>query len=76
MIKSPCKDCPNRKVGCHSDCAHYIQFKQTNDELNRKRIEQESTDKYFVESIVHNKSEYVRKHIQDGRQNRWHTLKK
>lgn len=24
---SPCKDCPSRKVGCHSECTAYNQVK-------------------------------------------------
>lgn len=23
---APCKDCPNRKVGCHADCKPYLEF--------------------------------------------------
>lgn len=25
---APCKDCPDRFVGCHSTCEKYIQFKK------------------------------------------------
>lgn len=27
MNLPPCKDCPNREIGCHSKCEKYIQFK-------------------------------------------------
>ena len=27
-IKSPCKDCFERTVGCHSTCENYISFKK------------------------------------------------
>lgn len=26
--KAPCKDCPDRKVGCHSVCKKYIEWQQ------------------------------------------------
>lgn len=29
--KAPCKDCPDRKVGCHSECKKYIEWKQIHD---------------------------------------------
>lgn len=27
MTKSPCKDCESRKVGCHSQCEKYLNFR-------------------------------------------------
>ena len=27
MIKSPCKNCEDRHLGCHSECGKYIMFK-------------------------------------------------
>ena len=31
-----CKDCKNRKQGCHIDCEDYKKFKQERDEFNAK----------------------------------------
>ena len=28
QVASPCKDCQNRFVGCHSSCVKYIDYKQ------------------------------------------------
>lgn len=28
MVTSPCKDCPDRYVGCHSKCDKYLEFKE------------------------------------------------
>ena len=25
-VKSPCKDCPNRQIGCHSKCEKYQEY--------------------------------------------------
>lgn len=30
--KAPCKDCPDRKVGCHSVCEKYLEWKQVHDQ--------------------------------------------
>lgn len=26
-MESPCKDCLDRKIGCHSDCEKYVEYK-------------------------------------------------
>ena len=31
-----CKDCKNRKQGCHIDCKDYKKFRQERDEFNAK----------------------------------------
>lgn len=28
MINSPCKNCENRYLGCHSECGKYTMFKR------------------------------------------------
>ena len=34
---APCKDCPKRKLGCHSDCADYAEFRQDIDYSHKQR---------------------------------------
>lgn len=34
---NPCKNCGNRKVGCHANCEGYINFRKNYEEL-RERI--------------------------------------
>ena len=36
MTTPPCKDCPDRKIGCHAKCEKYIAFRRERDEYNRK----------------------------------------
>lgn len=36
-MKSSCKGCQERKLGCHSTCETYKAFRKKQDELNRKR---------------------------------------
>lgn len=44
---APCKDCPNRYLGCHDKCYKYQAFRQARDEYNemvRKEREAYSSD--------------------------------
>lgn len=27
-MKSPCKDCPDRHLNCHSECTRYLRWKE------------------------------------------------
>ena len=47
MNKAPCKDCPDRKVGCHSTCEKYLEFRKERDELNETI--QKQRDKEYAE---------------------------
>ena len=41
-MTAPCKDCPDRKQGCHSVCPKYIAFRAERDkaaELRRRNID-------------------------------------
>lgn len=37
-IKSPCKDCEERVLGCHSNCKKYLKFKKDTQEEKDKII--------------------------------------
>ena len=39
MKIAPCKDCPNRTVGCHAMCAKYRAFKVLQNRQNKRRRE-------------------------------------
>ena len=36
-MRSPCKDCPDRKLGCHSICEKYIEYTKQNEEIRLKK---------------------------------------
>lgn len=45
MNNAPCKDCPDRLVGCHSTCEKYITFakeKRQQNEIIKKAKHEES----------------------------------
>ena len=39
MAEAPCKDCPNRFVGCHSVCNKYISYRAEKDKEAEVRLE-------------------------------------
>ena len=39
MKISPCKDCPDRKTGCHSKCQKYIEYDSANKARRGKRMQ-------------------------------------
>lgn len=39
MIKSPCLNCSNRAIGCHSKCEPYTDYRARIDDLNNKKAE-------------------------------------
>lgn len=41
MIKSPCFNCPNRAMSCHSKCELYTDYRARIDDLNNKKAEAE-----------------------------------
>ena len=39
-MKSPCKDCPDRVLGCHSECGRYLAYVEACEKLRKFRSEQ------------------------------------
>ncbi len=46
MAKAPCKDCPDRVVGCHSTCTKYQEFRKQQDAENE--AQRQDLYKHFV----------------------------
>ena len=48
-VKAPCKDCVNRKSGCHSKCEAYQSFraKVNNEHMVRNAIAKENRDVFM-----------------------------
>lgn len=49
-VLSPCKDCDDRCIGCHTTCGDYAEYKQ---ELERRRTEvkAESESRAFERAV-------------------------
>lgn len=48
---SPCKDCEDRNVGCHSKCEKYIEFKRMRDERKTENKIKREYDYYLAEKF-------------------------
>ena len=44
QVLGPCKDCKNRRAGCHSECEKYKAYKQELYELHRKQYKDNNAD--------------------------------
>lgn len=48
MIDSPCKDCPDRKSGCHTVCERYKLFKEQTHEEYVQRFRENEIESYEI----------------------------
>ena len=63
MANAPCKDCPDRKMGCHGRCEKYLAFRAVQtEESERKHMIAVSTksDKTWFEREWRKKVRYHR----------------
>lgn len=52
----PCKDCPDRHLGCHDGCEKYKAIKEKDTELKRKRSEERRRNKAIGELHEHRRT--------------------
>ena len=43
-MTAPCKDCPNREMGCHAKCAKYQEYRQNRDEQIKAHLKEIDSD--------------------------------
>jgi hypothetical protein len=48
MTDSPCKDCPDRKSGCHTVCERYKEFKEQTHEEYVQRFRENEIESYEI----------------------------
>lgn len=44
----PCRDCKDRKVGCHTECQKYIEFDRLNKLRLEKKVREQSIKRYIL----------------------------
>lgn len=49
MIIPPCKDCPDRKVGCHSVCEKYIEWQKDNERTRSIKFKAGSLESSLIQ---------------------------
>ena len=59
-MKAPCKDCPDREVGCHSSCARYKKYQAEKEAERRKRMEDHIVNEVRYEGWVRGKKQWNR----------------
>lgn len=50
-MKTPCRGCQFRAVGCHSKCESYIQWRAKLDEYNEQKNKQGDAYKYVGDNV-------------------------
>ena len=48
MVNSPCKDCHDRKSGCHTVCERYKEFKEQTHEEYVQRFRENEIELYEI----------------------------
>lgn len=51
----PCKDCQNRKVGCHGSCEAYKEFQRSREAALAAKQKDVDANTYCIESRLRNK---------------------
>ena len=49
MIQGPCHHCPDRKVGCHSECHRYKVYQEQIDDLKKKKRVENDFKEYMMD---------------------------
>lgn len=50
-MRAPCKDCADRKVGCHSVCSRYLAWREEHEAEKRERKRYQDANSYVITSI-------------------------
>lgn len=56
---APCKDCKNRKPGCHSGCAEYNEYKLQLECAKRKIYDEYSSQRTFQDLVITGKKKTI-----------------
>lgn len=63
MLNAPCKDCPDRYVGCHSQCEKYQAFHKEREAFLEYKAKQNKLDDDCYNSSRHSKYAKKRRRI-------------
>ncbi len=51
MKNAPCRDCADRKVGCHGNCELYKEFKEMCNQINAERHRVNAEYQYKIDAV-------------------------
>ena len=58
-MSTPCKDCQDRVLGCHSTCEKYIEFSKNNNKLYEERLIEQRLKSFVFDNV---NKKYKEKH--------------
>lgn len=67
MYHAPCKDCPDKVVGCHSSCDKYQEFRKFRDEFREYRAKERQLNEDLWATCRYSKKSKRRKPYADSR---------
>ena len=67
MSNAPCKDCPDRVVGCHSTCEKYIEYRKERDKFLEERMKETRLKDDLWATSRHNQKKKRRRPYADNR---------
>ena len=57
MTGSPCQNCEDRHMHCHSECDKYKEFRAEVRRINRKRYKHNDVENYFIDKYIRRRNE-------------------
>ena len=54
-MTAPCKECTERKLGCHTTCDKYQEFNKQRELIRQNRLKSFQKDEYFIGKRRHMK---------------------
>lgn len=60
-MKNHCKNCPNRRIGCHNKCDEYIEFQTKLEKAKEEKRQDDIGLCYTMESIERRKANKKRR---------------
>lgn len=56
----PCRDCPDRNVGCHSSCEKYLLASKENEKVLEARRQMDRSYKYHNDVVIKNRYKRIK----------------
>ena len=67
MLKAPCENCPDRHLGCHSECEKYIAYDIVNGILRDQALREKELNYDLLKTSRHAKQQKRRRAYADSR---------
>lgn len=51
-MRSPCQNCPERRLVCHDRCPVYMEYHEERVAERQERVEQRRIDEYVIKAVI------------------------